>query len=125
MFRIKSDSQFPKTDKFFKNLQELPDLSKFERYGQLGVEALSAATPVDTGETARSWVYEITKEDDRVKVSFYNTHVNKGVNIAIILQYGHATGTGGWVEGMDYINPAVKPVLEALAEEAWREVKNA
>lgn len=125
LFNVHSDPKFPKTDKWFSNLLKVPNLSKFERYGQLGVEALSAATPMDTGETARSWEYEVTKADGQIKVSFYNTNVNKGVNIAIILQYGHGTGTGGWVEGIDYINPAVQPVLEALAEEAWKEVEQA
>lgn len=125
LFNVHSDPKFPKTDKWLSNLLKVPDLSKFERYGQLGVEALSAATPMDTGETVRSWEYEVTKADGQIKVSFYNTNVNKGVNIAIILQYGHGTGTGGWVEGIDYINPAVQPVLEALAEEAWKEVEQA
>lgn len=125
LFKVKGDPNFPKTDKWFSKLLKVPDLSKFEKYGRMGVEALARETPFDTGETARSWNYEIIQENGQVRVSFYNTNVNKGVNIAIILQYGHGTGTGGWVQGIDYINPAIAPVLEQLAAEAWEEVKNA
>lgn len=125
MFSLKTSKGFPKTDRFFKKILSVPDLSEFNKYGERGVEALAANTPEDTGTTANSWVYEVTKENGQVRVSFFNTNVNKGVNIAIILQYGHGTGTGGYVQGRDYINPAVRPIFDEMAESAWKEVKNA
>ena len=96
-------------------------MSIMDKYGKMGVEALRNATPVDTGITASSWSYEIQNEGDRVSLSFFNTSENKGVYIAIILQYGHGTGTGGWVEGRDYINPAVQPIFDQIADELWKE----
>ena len=95
-----------------------------EKYGKIGVEALRNATPVDTGLTASSWRYEIAKDDTDTRwvIEFHNDNVNKHVNIALILQYGHGTGTGGWVEGRDYINPALQPIFDQMAEEAWEEV---
>lgn len=93
-----------------------------QKYGNLGVQALASATPKDTGQTAASWSYTVETSGNKVSLSFHNSNVNKGVNIAIILQYGHGTGTGGWVEGRDYINPAIRPLFDQLAEEAWKEV---
>lgn len=93
-----------------------------DRYGRQGVEALRSATPVDTGLTANSWYYEIVKTNNRATIAFYNSNVQRGIPIAIILQYGHGTGTGGWVEGRDYINPAIRPIFDAIAESAWKEV---
>lgn len=96
-----------------------------ERYGQLGVDLLAANTPVDSGLTASSWEYEVIDDDQGVKVVWYNTNVQKGwANVALLLQYGHATGTGGYVTGVDYINPALQPVFDKMAEAAWREVKD-
>lgn len=97
-------------------------LKKLDELGRLGVEALAANTPKDTGHTAESWYYEISETDKSMQVDFYNSNVNKNVVIAIILQYGHATRNGGWVEGRDYINPALQPVFEKFANEAWQEV---
>lgn len=94
-----------------------------EKYARAGVEALAAATPKDTGETAASWGYEIVEGDGILSIHWINSHVNKGVNIALILQYGHGTGTGGYVQGVDYINPALKPVFDAMADAAWEEVR--
>lgn len=125
MLKVRGTPDFPKTRKFLKKVKDIPDLSEFHKYGKLGVAALASATPMDTGKTADSWEYEITQETGRVKVSFYNTNVNNGVNIAIILQYGHGTGTGGWVVGRDYINPAVQPIFDEMAKNAWEEVKRA
>lgn len=96
-----------------------------DRYGRAGVEALRSATPIDSGETASSWYYEIDRSRDRVVLNFLNSHINDGVPIAIILQLGHGTGTGGWVEGIDYINPAVLPIFEQIANDMWEEVKRA
>lgn len=92
------------------------------KYGQIGVNALASATPVQSGATASSWSYEVEAGSSSATITFLNSHSNKGVNIAIILQYGHGTGTGGWVEGRDYINPAIQPVFDQIANAAWREV---
>lgn len=93
-----------------------------QKYGQEGVEALSAATPVLTGLTASSWRYEVEVGPETAKLIFHNDNINKYVNIAIILQYGHGTGTGGWVEGRDYINPAIQPIFDKIPDEVWKEV---
>ena len=92
------------------------------KYGQAGVEALAAATPKDTGETAASWSYEIVQTRNGYSIFWNNSNVNRGVNIALILQYGHGTGTGGYVRGIDYINPAIRPVFDEIANAAWKEV---
>lgn len=93
------------------------------KYGRIGVEALSSATPVDTGKTANSWHYRIEEEGrHKVSIIWTNSNTNKGVNIALILQYGHGTRQGGYVKGIDYINPAMKPVFDAISNKAWEEV---
>lgn len=120
--RIKHKGDFKKTSKFLDAASKLNVSSILRKYGDLGVELLSAATPVDTGNTAASWSYEIEKTSSGYKIDFTNSNVNKGVNIAIILQYGHGTRNGGYVQGRDYINPATQTVVDELAEEAWREV---
>ena len=94
------------------------------RYGREGVAALSAATPKDSGLTAASWDYEITHNGKETTIAFTNSNVRNGVNIAIILQYGHGTRNGGYVAGRDYINPAIQPIFDKMANEAWREVTN-
>ncbi len=96
--------------------------SILHRYGAAGVRALSAYTPVDTGKTAMSWGYEVTHEGDKSIITWTNSNISDYVNVAIILQYGHATKNGGWVEGRDYINPALQPIFDAMAESAWKEV---
>lgn len=111
-----------KLDNFFERLLEDVNIGKLDKYGKRGVEALQNATPVDTGLTKYSWYYTIENEKGNVSLSFHNSHVNNGVNIALILQYGHATKNGGYVEGIDYINPALQPIFQELADEAWREV---
>ena len=95
------------------------DLNK---YGQEGVAALASATPIDTGKTAASWYYEIREENGEIIISFNNSNIQNGVPIAIIIQHGHGTGTGGWVQGRDYINPALQPIFDEIANRAWREV---
>ena len=97
-------------------------LSVLDKYGREGVNALASATPVESGRTADSWYYEIERSTRSASITFLNSNVNKGVPIAIILQYGHGTGTGGWVQGRDYINPAIQPIFDRLADEAWEEV---
>lgn len=119
-FRQKGD--FSKATKYFENVKEAAKVKILNRYGQAGVDAISSATPVDSGLTASSWKYEIVRQNGLVRIDFLNSHVNKGVNIAIILQLGHGTGTGGWVEGRDYINPAMRPIFDRIAKDAWREV---
>lgn len=100
-------------------------LNVLERYGKAGVSALAAATPKDSGNTAASWTYEISHNRTSSSITFVNANIQNGVNIAIILHYGHGTGNGGYVVGRDYINPAVRPVFDKIAEDAWREVGNA
>lgn len=113
---------FHKTEKFLHQLTEKHYENKLHKYGKLGVEALKRATPKDTGKTADSWSYEIVQENGRLAVHWKNSNVQKHINIALILQYGHATRNGGWVEGIDYINPAMKPIFEEMANVAWKEV---
>ena len=119
-FRQKGD--FSKLTKFLERAKESVGRGLLDQYGRKGVEALSSATPVDSGLTAASWDYKIVNQKGSVTISFTNSNVVDGVPIAIILQYGHATRNGGWVEGRDYINPAVRPIFDELAEKAWREV---
>lgn len=119
-FRQKGD--FSKLTNYLERLKEAANIGVLDKYGKAGVAALASATPTDTGETASSWYYEIERQNGSVSIVFKNSHVNKGVNVAIILQYGHGTGTGGWVEGRDYINPAIQPIFDKIAEDAWREV---
>ena len=120
-FRQKGD--FKKLTGFFERAKEIFGLGILNKYGEKGVAALSAATPIDSGETASSWYYEIENRGGSAALIFKNSHVHNGVPIAIILQYGHGTRTGGWVEGRDYINPAIQPLFDELAAEAWEEVK--
>lgn len=121
--KIMQKGDFKKTEKYLKKSIGLDYRSVLEKYAREGVNALSAATPVESGETAMSWDYDITKKGSSISIIWKNHNINKGVNIAVILQYGHATRNGGWVEGRDYINPALRPIFDALAEAAWREVK--
>lgn len=118
-FRQKGD--FSKLTRFLEKAKNVVRLGDLDRYGREGV-ALASATPIDSGNTAASWYYEITNKNGVARISFYNRNIQNGVPIAIILQYGHATGTGGWVEGRDYINPAVRPIFDKIADTAWREV---
>ena len=95
-----------------------------DKYGKMGVNALANATPLDSGKTAESWGYEISVKKEGATIHWTNTNQNNGVHIAVILQYGHGTGTGGYVQGIDYINPAIRPVFDKIVEEAWMEVVN-
>lgn len=122
MIKFKHHGDFVKATTYFERLRKSVDRVNFNQYGQAGVAALAEATPVDTGLTASSWEYEIKKRSNRVSISFKNTNIQNGVPIAIILQYGHGTRYGGWVEGRDYINPAIQPIFDQIAESAWKEV---
>lgn len=122
MLSIRYKGDFSKTTNWLKKHRRLNFLRSLNKYGERGVRALSDATPRDTGTTADSWGYTIEAEEGSVKIIWTNSNINNGVNIAIILQYGHGTGTGGYVQGVDYINPAMKPIFEGIAKAAWEEV---
>lgn len=122
MISIGGKGDFTKATDYLNKLMNAVDLSFLDKYGREGVAALSAATPVRSGKTSSSWSYQISRSGDVTTIDFLNSNVNKGVNIAIILQTGHGTGTGGYVAGRDYINPAIQPVFDRMVEEAWKEV---
>lgn len=122
MISFKQKGDFSKLNRYFEKVKEAAKVGVLDKYGKAGVAALASATPTETGQTAASWTYSIKRAGSYVSIEFYNSNINKGVNIALILQYGHGTGTGGWVEGRDYINPAIQPIFDQLAEEAWKEV---
>jgi hypothetical protein len=120
--QITCSGDFSKTYEFLNRLQDRDYLSVLKEYGQRGVEALRAATPVDTGKTADSWYYEIEEGRNQTTISWGNTNVNKGVAIAAIIQYGHGTGNGAYIQGIDYINPAMRDIFQRIADECWKEV---
>lgn len=119
-FRQKGD--FSKLNSYLEKAKEVVKFGGLDKIGREGVAALSSATPQDTGKTASSWYYEIERTKDSVSITFNNSNINRGIPIAIIIQMGHATRNGGWVEGRDYINPAIKPIFDKLAKDAWEEV---
>ncbi len=119
-FRQKGD--FSKLTRFLERAKETVRLGDLDKYGRQGVAALSSATPIDSGLTAESWYYEIENKKGSATITFYNSNVQNGVPIAIVLQYGHGTRNGGWVQGRDYINPAIQPIFDEIVNEAWREV---
>lgn len=124
MIVVKHKGDFNKTSNFLRRISKTDFRSILERYGKEGVAALAAATPTETGLTANSWGYEITMSKGRYVIAWTNSNINDGVPIAIILQYGHGTRNGGWVEGRDYINPAIRPIFDKIVDAAWREVTN-
>ena len=122
-FRQKGD--FSKATEYFKKILRSVNASDLDKYGRAGVNALASATPVDTGLTSNSWYYKIECTKNSASITFHNSNIQNGVPIAIILQYGHGTRNGGWVEGRDYINPAIQPIFDKITNDAWREVTNA
>lgn len=126
MIRVSHRGNFNNTERFLKAMSQKDFSAILRRYGELGVQELSMATPERSGKTAASWSYEI-EGNRRSGYTIYwkNSNENDGVNIALLIQYGHGTGWGGYVQGIDYINPALRPVLDQLAEDLWREVQNA
>lgn len=119
-FRQKGD--FSKLTRYLERVKAAVKNSDLDKYGREGVAALASGTPVDSGLTASSWYYEIERKNGSVVIRFCNSNIQNGVPIAIILQYGHGTGTGGWVQGRDYINPAIQPIFDEITERAWKEV---
>jgi hypothetical protein len=124
MIRTTSSGSFAKTLGFLENIKPQRLFANLERHGQRGVDTLSSATPSETGETATSWGYKILRTKGRYSIIWFNTHEDDGVNIAVIIQYGHGTGTGGYVQGRDYINPAMRPIFDQIRDDVWRQVTN-
>lgn len=120
--KIAIDGDFSKTKKYLKTLVEKQKKLSLDDWGRRGVEALRSSTPVDTGKTASSWSYVIEKTPNGITISWINSNVNKGVNIALLIQYGHVTGNGVYIQGIDYINPALRGIFYGIANDAWKEV---
>ena len=122
MIKFENKGDFSKTTNFLTNLKRSKLVKDLDKFGRKGVEALKSMTPINTGLTANSWYYEIIEENNTTKINFCNSNIQNGVPIAIILQYGHGTRNGGWVEGRDYINPAIRPIFDDIVNNAWKEV---
>lgn len=127
MIKVTNKGSYDNFEKFLGSLQSGDRFggiySNLDKYGRLGVDALASATPHETGLTAKSWGYRVNTTNDGASIEWYNTNVNDGVNIAVIIQYGHGTGTGGFVSGIDYINPAIRPIFDQIAADVWEQVK--
>lgn len=121
MIKFRQKGNFLKTTQFLKNSKKI-NIRNLDKYGKEGVSALASATPIDSGLTADSWYYKIENNKEYVSITFFNSNIQNGVPIAIILQYGHGTRNGGWVEGRDYINPAIRPIFDKITDLAWKEV---
>lgn len=119
---LECKGSFSKTESFLNRLRQINYSRILKKYGQAGVDALASATPVDTGLTASSWFYELEQKNNSFTIRWGNSNIQNGVPIAVILQYGHATKNGGFVQGRDYINSALQPIFDAIASEAWEEV---
>lgn len=122
MISFSNKGNFDKTSKFLNKISKINIKNLLDKYGQLGVNALSSATPISSGETAKSWGYYLTISSKSSTITWTNSHVVDGLPIAILIQYGHGTRNGGYVEGVDFINPALKHLFDNLAEEAWKEI---
>lgn len=120
--KFSHSGNFDKTTKFIAETTKKVKKHDLKKYGEAGVKELERCTPKKTGKTSKSWYYNIEKTQTGSRINFCNKNIQNGVPIAIILQYGHGLKGGGWVEGQDYINPALKTVFESLANDAWREV---
>lgn len=122
MISFRHQGDFSKLSRYLERAKEAVKIGDLDKFGREGVEALASATPVDTGLTAASWYYKIEHKNGSSKIVFCNSNVQNGVPIAIILHYGHGTRNGGWVQGRDYINPAIQPIFDKIANNAWKEV---
>ena len=124
MIQFKQKGDFGKLDNFFRKATDVINMQIIKQYCDEGIKRLEKATPKDTGVTSKSWSYDIKKQNGLITISFLNSNINKGVPIAVILQFGHATKNGGWVEGIDYINPAIRPIFEKIADDSWDYIIN-
>jgi len=124
MIKVRQRGDYSKVTRYLVRVQKGVSIRNLDKYGEQGVAALMSSTPVRTGLTANSWYYEIEQKQGIIRISFCNSNIQNGVPIAIILQYGHGTRTGGWVEGRDYINPAIQPIFDEITKNAWKEVSN-
>lgn len=122
MVIVKQKGDFSKMEKFLNSISKKLYYRNLQKYAEQGVAALASATPIDSGTTANSWGYEIRQTKNSVSIYWTNSNVNKGVPIAVIIQYGHGTRNGGYVQGRDYINPAMRPIFDKIAENVWKEV---
>lgn len=122
MIKFSQKGDFSKLNSFLEKSKNLIKIGDLDKYGREGVQALREATPKDTGLTSESWSYDIIRTKNRVSITFTNSNIQNGVPIAVILQYGHGTGWGGYVQGRDYINPAIRPIFDKIADSAWKEV---
>lgn len=124
MITFRQEGDFSKLTSFLERAKNVVHLGFLDKYGREGVKALASATPIESGLTATSWYYKVENKNGTASITFYNSNIQNGVPIAIILQYGHGTRNGGWVQGKDYINPAIQPIFDRIVREAWREVTN-
>ena len=122
MITFRTKGSFRRTKRMLERAEHCDFSTLLRKYGEEGVRALSAATPKDTGKTSKSWSYEIVEEKGKAQIFFNNDNINQGIPIAILIQYGHATRGGAWVEGRDFINPAIQPIFDRIAQQAWKEV---
>ena len=121
---LEASGNYSSTTTWLQRIGRMTIEQQLARYGLKGVKALASSTPTQTGKTASSWSYSVTRKGDTWILSWNNDNIHHGVPIAIVLQYGHVTGTGGWVQGRDYINPAIKPIMDEIADGVWRTVTN-
>lgn len=124
MISVETPGSFKKTEEFLSKMVKADFFALLDRYGRIGADALASATPVDSGLLANSWTYEVIKKKGKYAIVWHNTNVENGIPIAILIQYGHGTGTGGWIDGRDYINPAIQPIFDQITDEVWRQVTN-
>ena len=122
MIKVTHKGSFKNVEAFLKRMKKREQFAALEKYGSIGVRALAAATPVDSSETANSWYYEIINRPGYFSIQWLNSNMEDGISIAAIIQYGHATRNGSWVEGRDYINPAMRPIFDQIANDMWKEV---
>ena len=122
MIQVQVSGNTSKADAFLQRMVGRKQFEGLEKYGPIGVQALSAATPEETGETADSWYYEVVSRPGYFAIHWLNSNMEDGISIAAIIQYGHATGTGAFIQGYDYINPAMRPVFAQMIDDMWKEV---
>jgi hypothetical protein len=125
MITIESKGSFKKTESFLSAVSKQNLFRSLEKYGREGVSALESATPSESGLTATSWSYEITSSRGSHSITWSNSNLVDGIPVVILLQYGHGTGTGGYIKGQDFINPALKPIFDKIAQDVWKAVTSA